>query len=64
MGSARLKGVDAQATLWLFRLMSQEDAKRFRAQAEECRHEAEKAISQDAAEAWLRLAGDWIRLAQ
>ncbi|MET4187632.1 hypothetical protein ABIB86_000419 [Bradyrhizobium sp. JR1.7] len=43
--------------------MSQEDAKRFRAQAEECRHEAEKAISQDAAEAWLRLAGDWIRLA-
>lgn len=35
--------------------MNQDDAKRFREQAGECRREAEKANSQDAAEAWLRL---------
>ncbi|UFW75201.1 hypothetical protein [Bradyrhizobium sp. WU425] len=45
-------------------LMSQEDARRFREQANECRQLAEKAISQDAAEAWLRLAGDWMKLAE
>ena len=43
--------------------MSQEEAKRFQ-QANECRQQAEKAISQDAAEAWLRLAGDWMKLAE
>ncbi|MHC2708612.1 hypothetical protein ACVIWV_007907 [Bradyrhizobium diazoefficiens] len=43
--------------------MSQEEAKRFQ-QANECRQQAEKAISQDAAEAWLRLAGDWMKLVE
>lgn len=45
-------------------LASQEGAKRFRAEAEECRQQAESVISQDAKEAWLRLAGDWIKLAE
>jgi hypothetical protein len=44
--------------------MSQDDAKRFREQADECRKEAERSISQDAAEAWLRLAVDWMKLAE
>ena len=44
--------------------MSQEDAKRFRAEAQECREQAERAVSLDAKEAWLRLAGDWIKLAE
>ncbi|MCK1503119.1 MULTISPECIES: hypothetical protein [unclassified Bradyrhizobium] len=44
--------------------MSQEDAKRFRTQADECRQEAAKALTQEAAEAWLRLAVDWMKLAE
>ena len=36
----------------------------FRAQAEECRQKAERAISLLNKESWLRLAGEWIKLAQ
>ena len=44
--------------------MIETDAERFRKEAEECRELAEKAISQFDKEAWLRLAADWIKLAQ
>jgi hypothetical protein len=40
-----------------------DDADRFRKQAEECREQAEKAMSPLDKEAWLRLAGEWIKLA-
>ena len=39
-------------------------AARFRQQAEECRKQAEKAISPLDKEAWLRTAGEWTKLAQ
>ena len=39
-------------------------ADRFRKQAEEARQQTEKAVSPLDKEAWLRLAGDWIKLAQ
>ena len=44
--------------------MGQEDAKRFREQAEECIQKAESVSTQDAKEAWLRLAGNLMRLAE
>ena len=44
--------------------MSEDDAVRFRKQAEECRQQAEKAVSPLDKESWLRAAGDWIKLAQ
>jgi hypothetical protein len=44
--------------------MANDDAKRFREQAEECRQQAEKAKSPLDKEAWLRVAGEWIKLAQ
>ena len=44
--------------------MSDQEIARFRAQAEECRQQAEKAISPLDKEAWLRVAGEWIKLAQ
>jgi hypothetical protein len=44
--------------------MSETDVARFRKQAEECRQQAEKAISPLDKEAWLRVAGEWIKLAQ
>jgi hypothetical protein len=44
--------------------MIETEAERFRKEAEECRELAEKAISQFDKEAWLRLAADWIKLAQ
>jgi hypothetical protein len=44
--------------------MSEAEAARFRQQAEECRQQAEKAISPLDKEAWLRVAGEWIKLAQ
>jgi hypothetical protein len=44
--------------------MSEADAQRFRKAAEECREQAERTISQLDKEAWLRLAADWIKLAQ
>jgi hypothetical protein len=37
---------------------------RYREQAEECRQQAEKAINPLDKEAWLRVAGEWIKLAQ
>jgi hypothetical protein len=45
-------------------VMTKTDAERFRKEAEECRELAAKAISQLDREAWLRLAADWIKLAQ
>jgi hypothetical protein len=44
--------------------MSDQDIARFRATAEECRQQAERAISLLDKESWLRLAGEWIKLAQ
>jgi hypothetical protein len=43
---------------------SQTDAERFRKEAEECRELAEKAMSPLDKEAWVRLAEDWLKLAQ
>jgi len=40
------------------------DAERFREEAEECRMFAERSASQLDKEAWLRLAADWIKLAE
>jgi hypothetical protein len=39
------------------------DEERYRKQAEDCRQMAAKAISPLDKEAWLKLAGDWLRLA-
>jgi hypothetical protein len=47
----------------LRRRMSNDDADKFRKQADECRQQAEKAISPLDKEAWLRVAGEWIKLA-
>jgi hypothetical protein len=47
-----------------FSVMTETDAQRFRKDAQECREQAEKAISPLDKEAWLRLAADWIKLAQ
>jgi hypothetical protein len=44
--------------------MTETDADIFRAEAEECRKLAERSVSQIDKEAWLRLAADWIRLAE
>ncbi|MBR0975666.1 hypothetical protein [Bradyrhizobium japonicum] len=44
--------------------MSEQDVARFRAQADECRQLAERAVNPLDKEAWLRLAGEWIKLAQ
>lgn len=44
--------------------MVQSDADRFKGRAEECRRLAEKAISEQDKEAWLRLAAEWDRLAE
>lgn len=44
------EGVDRKGRCGYFRLMSQEDAKRFREQADECRQQAATAVSLDAAE--------------
>jgi hypothetical protein len=48
----------------LFRLMPETDADRFRQEAEECRQQSHKAVSQLDKEAWLRLAADWIKMAE
>jgi hypothetical protein len=44
--------------------MSEADAKRFRTLADECRDQAAKAVSQPDMVEWLRLAMEWIKLAQ
>ena len=40
------------------------DADRFRQEAEECRKLAESAVGEPDKEAWLRLAADWMKLAE
>ena len=44
--------------------MSDQDIARFRYQAKEAREMAEKSISALDKEEWLRLAGEWLKLAQ
>jgi hypothetical protein len=44
--------------------MSENDASRFREQAEEARQHAERAVSQLNKEAWLKVAGEWIKPAE
>jgi hypothetical protein len=44
--------------------MTETDAERFRQEADECRKLAERSASQFDKEAWLRLASDWIKLAE
>jgi hypothetical protein len=44
--------------------MSETDAERFRQEAEECRTLAAIAKTAPDKEAWLRLAADWIKLAE
>jgi hypothetical protein len=44
--------------------MTETDAERFRLEAEECRKLAERSPNQHDKEAWLRLAADWIKLAE
>lgn len=39
------------------------DADRFKERAEECRRMAEQAASEEDKEGWLRLAGEWDKLA-
>ena len=41
-----------------------DEADRFRKQADECREQAAKAFSPLDKEAWLRVAEEWIKLAQ
>jgi hypothetical protein len=43
--------------------MSEQDAARFRKQADEAREHAQKAISPLDKEAWLRVAEEWLKLA-
>jgi hypothetical protein len=40
-----------------------DDSARFRKQAEECRAQAAKAVNPIDKEAWLRLAGEWLKMA-
>ena len=37
---------------------------RFRAQADDCRQQAERAVNPLDKESWLRLAGEWTKMAQ
>lgn len=46
------------------RVMSEQDVRRFRARAQECLDQAERVSSQLDREAWLKLAEQWIMLAQ
>jgi hypothetical protein len=41
-----------------------DDTARFRKEAEDARQQAERAISLLDKEAWLKVAGEWIRLAR
>jgi hypothetical protein len=40
------------------------DAERFKSNADECRHLAADAISEDDRQAWLRLAAEWDKLSE
>jgi hypothetical protein len=44
--------------------MSEHDVTRYRALADECRQLAERATNPLDKEAWLRLAGEWVKMAQ
>jgi hypothetical protein len=44
--------------------MSESEADRFRKRAEECRRLAEAAVSALDRETWLRVADEWLKLAQ
>jgi hypothetical protein len=44
--------------------MTETDADRFRQEADECRKMAARSVSTLDKEAWLRLAADWIKLAE
>jgi hypothetical protein len=44
--------------------MLKEDIALYRSRADECHQQAEKAINPVDKSAWLRLAGDWTKLAQ
>jgi hypothetical protein len=44
--------------------MTENDVQRFRSEAKECRRLAEQATSPIDKQAWLRLAEDWIKLAE
>jgi hypothetical protein len=44
--------------------MSSDDPNRFREQAEYCRLQAKKAADLRDKEAWLKIAGDWIHMAE
>lgn len=44
--------------------MSDADIARFRAQAEECRPQAERSVRDTDKAAWLQMAGEWDQLAQ
>jgi hypothetical protein len=44
--------------------IADQDIARFRAQAEECRRQAERAINLLDREVRLRLAGEWVKMAQ
>jgi hypothetical protein len=43
--------------------MSEDEAARFRKQADECREQAAKAVRPLDKESWLRVAEEWIKLA-
>ena len=45
-------------------LMTENDVERFRNEARECRQLAERATNPIDKQAWLRLAEDWIKLAE
>jgi hypothetical protein len=44
--------------------MTETDAERYRKQAEECRRLAKKSANQFDKNSWLRLADEWIKLAE
>ena len=44
--------------------MPETDADNFRRQADMCQEQAAKAVSQPDKDAWLRLAADWVTLAE
>jgi hypothetical protein len=61
---SRLSDSDPNPLLCIIVFMSDDDAARFRKQAEECREQAAKAISPLDKEAWLRTSEEWLKLAQ
>jgi hypothetical protein len=56
--------IAASSVNGLCHIMPESDAARFREEAEACRRQAEGAISPADKEAWLKMAGEWTKLAQ